>query len=210
MSGKNIQKTIDKGLKVAGKVLGFSYSQYRPLTWVEPIQDENFLGTMTLSFSPDDSFNKDPHDDLEKYRVYGDSSVLSPGDILVGPNTYMVINKAELRPAIAVLCGDSFDLLRPVLAPSGPKKTAFEQIAASVPCTVGILRNHAHFDGALQGMNGSLQASLSNKEVWTFVEPGLVQMNDVLQIYGVRYLVMNVFSTNRGTQIFIRAVKPGQ
>ena len=211
MSGTALQKVLNNAFKVAGKVLGFPFALYRPVSYTVPLQDANIIGTVSLGASPDEGFSKNPHEILDKYQLYLSAALVEPGDILHSDElskTYIVIDKTELRAAVGVLAQDKFDILRPVLS-AGDRKTSFELIGSSIPCAL-ITSGNTGSDGALQGVTSTMSASSSDLEVWTWVTPGLIALNDVLEISSNRYLVSFVQSSAKGTHIKLRSTKVGK
>lgn len=210
MSGASISKILDNAYKTVGTILGFNFNVYRTENYLYPTQSRNFIGALKVSFSVDESFKKNPTDQLDTYQVYTKSTSLELGDILVSDElkkTYVIIDKAELKPAVAVLAPEKFDLLRPVLS-TGDRKTTFETIMSQVPAAIKT-NGTAGSPGALQGTNSTLGASSSQLELWTWVSPSSIVLNDVLQINGNRYLVTFVQTDSSGTNLKLKSTKVG-
>ena len=210
MSGPSLQKVLNNAFKVVGKVVGFQCTHFRPDNYVNPTQDRNLIGFITASITPDDSFGQFGLDELAKYKVYASSAALQLGDILYSQetaNTYTIIAKEELRPCTAVLTNDVLDVLRPALT-TGDRKTTLELVCENLPCALKITGS-SQSAGALQGMNSTMSTSNSEIEVWTWLQPGTVKLNDVLFYNGNKFLVVFAQSTQTGTILRARATKSG-
>ena len=210
MSGKSLSRILNNAFQIAGNVTGFKYKQYRPDTYVTPLQTRNYIGDLVVGASPDESFAKNP-DELQKYNLYADSSKLQLGDILYSDDnarTFVVVDMMELRVSQGVLCPDRFDVLRPVIT-SGDKKTGFEQVATQVPGAVKLMGAKSS-SGSVQGLQSTLTASSHELEMWTWVPENLVQLNDVIQIGANRYLCTFAQTIARGTHIKMRSTKVGK
>lgn len=210
MSGTALQKTIDNAFKVVGNAAGFKFKHYRPDSYTQPLQDRNLLGEIKMAASPDESFGKNPHVDLELFNLYLSTKSIELGDILTSEylsRTYVVFDKTELRAAIGIRCQDLITVLRPILL-TGDKKTGFEIIATDVPAvaTVSSVKSSA---GALAGQRSTMEASSSNLDIWTWITPGLIKLNDTIQIGDAKYAVLQVDSTSKGTKIKARSTKVG-
>lgn len=212
MSGESLQRTLDTAFKVVGNAAGFKFKHYRPDSYIDPLQDRNLLGEIKMAASPDDAFDKNPHEDLDLFKLYVSTKSIELGDIMFSEylsRTYVVFDKTELRALIGVRCQDEINILRPVML-TGDIKTGFESIATNVPA-VATVKGVTSAGGALSAVpRGTLDASATNLEIWTWITPGLIQLNDVIEINDLRYLVMQVDSTSKGTKIKARSTKVGK
>lgn len=212
MSGKSIQRTLNNAFSVVGRVLGWEFTIYRPVSWVIPMSDANFIGTLLMSASPDEAYAKNPTDELDKFMLYCNTSLLEVGDILTSvelDKTYIVFDKTELRAVIGVLSGDKFDLLRPTHTPGADKPMGFEQIATQVPAAVKLVGSTADA-GALKITSSIMTSAASELEVWTWMPTGFVAIGDVLEFNGYRYLITFVQNSSKGTKIKARSTKVGK
>lgn len=212
MSGESLQRTLDNAFSVVGNAAGFKFKHYRPDSYIQPFQDRNLVGEVKIAASPDDGFAKNPHTDLELFKLYASTKSIELGDIFHSEylsRTYVVLDKTELRVCMGVRCQDEIDVLRPIIT-SGDKKTGFEIIGTGIPA-VATVKGVTSSSGALGAVpRATLDASASNLDVWTWVTPGLIKLNDVLEINDQRYLVTQVDSTSKGTKISARSTKVGK
>jgi len=209
MSGKSIARVLNNAFQTVGNVLGYQFEHYRPDSYVVPLQDRNYIGKLTVTATPDDAMSKNPLDQLEKYLLYANSTLLELGDILYSQEldkTYVVLDKTELRAATGVLAQNRFDLLRPMTSTGAEIRRTFEELGRDIPCALKIV-GATSSTGALKFTSSTMSASSHDLELWTFITPGLIQLNDVLQIGDSRYLVTFVQSTAKGTEVKLRSSK---
>lgn len=207
MSGKSIQNTLNRAFNTVGRILGWQFNVYRPVNWNMPMQDANFVGSYTVSASPDESFTAEP-DELSKFKLYVNAERIQLGDILHSAEldrTYIVFDKLELRPSIGVLCQDRIKILRSTLV-AGDKPRGLEELGFEIPAAVKITGTTST-DGALKITSSSLSTGSSNIEVWTWLPPDFVHINDVIEINSVRFLVTFAQNTAKGTKIKATATK---
>ena len=209
MSGKSISRVLNNAFRTVSNVLGYSFEHYRPDSYVTPLQDRNFIGKINVTATPDDAMTKNPLDELERYLLYADSSKFELGDILFNAEldkTYVVTDKSELRAATGVLAQNRFDILRPMTTTGSEIRRTFEELGREIPCALKIV-GATSSSGALKFTSSTMSASSHDLELWTYVTPELIQLNDVLQVGLSRYLVTFVQSTAKGTEVKLRSVK---
>ena len=207
MSGSNLQRIIDNALKTIGKNTGFKYKQYRPDIYTNPLQLRNYLAEHMVGVSSDEAFKKNP-DELEEFLLYLDPVQVQVGDILQSEDlgkTYVVTDKMELRAARGVLAQDRFNVLRPVLL-SGDKMTGFDQIGTAIPGAVKVIGAST---AKTIAKGSTLGASSHELEIWTWVTPGFIHLNDVIEMNSNRYLVQFAQSTVKGTNLKLKSTKVG-
>jgi hypothetical protein len=210
MSGTSLQKILNNAFKIAGKVTGFEFEHFRPDSYILPLGKRNAIGTVILGAAVDQNFQK--HEgELDQFNLYTDPSALELGDVLHSDSlgrTYIVFDKAELHAAVGILCLDRANVLRPTLGTGDVKKT-FAEICTQIPCAIKYI-GAAPVPGALQGTSSTLQATAHELDLWTWIKPGTIELNDVIDIDGVRYLCTFIQSTAKGTKIKMRSTKVGK
>jgi len=207
MSGNSLQKVINNSLKLVGKNTGFKYAQYRPDTYTNPLETRNYIADVMVAISVDEAFKKSP-DELEEFFFYVDPTSVNLGDILYSTDlakTYVVTDKMELRAPRGVLAQDRFNILRPVLL-SGDVKTGFSQIGTAIPAAVKVVGAK---DSHVVAKNATLGASSHEIEMWTWITPGFIHLNDVIEINSLRYLVTFAQSNAKGTNLKLKSTKVG-
>ena len=210
MSGAALQKTIDNAFKTVAGVVGYKFKQYRPYSYIVPLKDTNYISTLNLAASPDEGFTKNPLDALDKYFLYAKSTELARGDILYSEEldkTYVVIDKSELRAAVGVLAQERMTVLRPTIG-TGDKKTVLEEVATEVPCAIKTVGSSGSA-GALSTTSSTMTAGSHELEVWTYITPGNIRLQDVIEVFGNRYICTFAQSTTNGTNIKMRSTKVG-
>lgn len=218
MSGAKIDKIVAKAMGKAGKILGYHFSQYRVVSsdYLEPIQERNFLKTTTMSWTEDKSYEKNPEDVLDFFKLYMDYRSLFAGDILDAPDigehgrTFIVTEINPIRGAVGVQTPDRMDVLRPTSTPTSDVKTTNVQIISSMPCVInfgGAQENK----GSMVAVHGQthVNSGQTHAEVWTWMEPGTLQLNDIVVIEGNKYVVNSLSGKHKGTFIKVRSIKAG-
>ena len=209
MSGASIARTLDGAFKTVGAVMGYPFKVYRPLDWVQPVSDENYLYTLNVAASPDDAFTQDP-DDLAKFKLYCKATQLEERDILVCEalnRTYVVLHKMELRVAQGVLANDTIKILRPELAAGA---MGFAEIARKVPAAVKI-SGSGSAPGAMAGVSSSMASGQHELSIWCSLPADFIRLNDTVEVNNTnRYLVTFCQSTAQGTFLKVKSTKVGK
>lgn len=212
MAGASFDRKVAKAFAKVGKKVGYACTIYRPDTWVNPLQDRNILKQTTMSWSEDESFAKNPEALLTYFTLYTDYSSLELGDILTLPalsRTFIVTEITPIRGSVGVQCNNKADVLRPVFDMTADKKSSFNAVMTEVPLVLEY-KSASQTANALQGVSAKLGSGQSTIEAWTWVPPGSVQLNDVLEVNGLRFQVTSVSSTEKGTFISGISTKVGK
>lgn len=210
MSGKSIQRTLNNAFGVVGRVLGWPFKVYRPVNWVVPLQDANYVFSTNLAASPDESFGKTPSE-LDEFMLYTKAPV-ELGDIMHSDElskTYVVFEKNELRAVIGVAAQDRFNLLRPTFTSGADKLRGFERVIVDMPCALKIA-GASSTDGALKVTTSTMSASSTQVEGWTWLPTDMMKLNDVVEIGSNRYLITFVQNTGSGTKFKATSTKVGK
>jgi len=199
MTAKSIDKKVQKGFKKVGQKLGSAFDQHRPDSWIVPLQNRAFLRSVPLAYSQDERFTKNPEDVLDYFTLYTGYSDVKQGDIFSNSDrTLVVMDTMDIRGPVGVACDFMADVLRPIYSMNTDKKTSFQEVATAVPCafkTVGALQDNP------SQVPSKMTGGQSRVEAWFWTPPGLVKLNDVLQVQGNRYLLQEVLTSRSGTKV---------
>lgn len=113
MDGPTIQARVYAGYAKAAKVIGLSFSLYRPLTATAPLG--NYVGSLkaALDSTPDYRFKKpNEYGDATWYAMIDDASVQAGDYIANSSGTYFIAGKQFLLPVIAVECNRAVKITR--------------------------------------------------------------------------------------------------
>lgn len=211
MSRASIDKKVTKGLKKAGKILGWSFSVYRPDNYVTPLSLENKKFDVQMSWSEDDSFGKNPATILSYNKIYADHTRLKAGDILDSvalARTFVVTEINPLRGAVAVAANDRMTVKRVVYTPTEDVKTQSIDVFTSVPCAVEFKANFGD-QGSLAGVGASTTGHRAQVEIWTWMPAGSLQSNDKIELSSGTYTFQSLRQDASGTYITARSTTLG-
>lgn len=216
MSGTKIDKLVAKASKKAGKILGYDFTQYRIVgqNYLDPLSAGNALSTSKMSWTEDKSYEKNPEDVLAFFKLYMDYRTLLAGDILDNPDlmergrTFIVTEVNPIRGAVAVQCPDRMDVLRPTSTPTEDVKIQNVALVNNMPCVInfgGAQENK----GSLQTTTTHVASGMTHAEVWTWLEPETLRLNDIIVILGKQYVINSLSGKHKGTFIKVRSIKAG-
>jgi hypothetical protein len=220
MSGAKIDKLVAKAFSKAGKILGYTFTVYRPVgsNYIDPLQQVNSIRTTTMSWTEDKSYEKNPEDVLTFFKLYTDYRGIKAGDIYNNPDaepvphgrTFVVTEVNPIRGAVAVQTPDMMDVLRPTSTPTLDVKITNQLVVQNMPCVInfGGAQENKGSMGAVSGLT-HVTSGQTHAEVWTWMEPGTVFINDIVVIEGKKYIVNSLSGKHKGTFIKVRALKAG-
>lgn len=211
MSGKSIAKKVDKGLKKAASKVGFDVKLYRQDNYNNALSDRNFRKNMVCAWSVDEAFAKNPVDELDHFLLYAPNGEFQVGDLVVSTEhnkTFVVVELEPIRVPAAVLVNDRATLYRVQNTPDQDVKTQLVAYYTQLPCAVKF-KSAAKNTQGMQPIS-SMTPGQSTVEIWTWVTPGTVKFNDVLEINGVRFFVSSCESTSKGTKISAISTQAGK
>ena len=212
MTAVAINRKVARGYAKVGKKLGYAFVLYRADSYVNPVSDRNIRMTVPLTWSKDEGFKTNPEPTLDYFTLYCDYTVLEVGDILdqaKEERTFLVAEINPLRGAVGVQCNKRMSVLRPIYTPTADVKTSFEEIIVNLPCAFESA-SAASNNGALATVGSSMTAGQSQIEVWTVVKPGTINLADVLEVDGVRYVITGLDAVSHGTKIKAKSTRAGK
>ncbi len=208
MSGNSINKKINKAAgKVSGK-LGFTCDLYRPDNYVDPLADRNYLETLQVAWSVDESFSKNPVDELDHYKVYISNEKAFVGDWLVCEEhgkTFAITETDPIRISAGIMCNDRMNILRSQATPLLDVKISLVEVCSQVPCAIKVGNASAVSIQYTDGRSGQ-----SNITVWSMIPIDDVQIGDVLETRNNRWTVTSLNNSSKGTKITASSNTPGK
>jgi hypothetical protein len=211
MSGTTIDKKISSSMKKVGKLIGWEFKHYRPDTYITPLQTRNYLATLNLAYSQDDSFKKGTEDPLSYFKLFCEYGTVRPGDLLrnqAQDRTFIVFINTPLRGPVGVTATHLVNILRPVYNLTGDKKTVFEQVATDLP--IALQNIGAVADNGSAPAATKMATTQTRLEIWTWTPSDLIRNNDVIEIDTARYIVQTVAHTPNGTTVRALSTKVGK
>lgn len=156
MDGKALQSLISKGYARAATHIGTLHAWYRgPL--IDPTAQQYQLGTLSAAWAVDGNFQTAPNYQTLIYRAFTDISQAEPGDLLVGEQTFVMLETGPIFPPAALICTDQIKIER-TSAPtvgtglqpySAPTETAL--IARGLPANIQIKKESGTLVAKLPG-----------------------------------------------------------
>lgn len=205
MSGTSIAKKVNKAMGKVGSKLGFPCNIYRPENYTNPLQDKNLVATGLVAFSVDETFVRNPVDELAHYKVYVGTDRAQVGDILVFDDKTIVVTEMEpIRTPTGILTNDLVNIYRPVPTPTLPNKITLSQLFEGVPCAIKI-KSASSFNTP----NVATSVGTTNIEMWTWMPANQVFMSDVIEWNGSRFTINSVNATVKGTKVTATSNKKG-
>lgn len=206
MSGKSVAAKINKAMAKVGGKIGFPCSVYRPDNYSQPVDDRNrVIDSVQVAWSVDESFTKNPVDELAHYIVY--VSDLEVGDIVVCEEqemTFVLTDIEPIRAPAGILANDRIHVYRSQFV-GGDKLNELSIIAHDVPCAVKIGKA-----APVTLPNTSMKSGMTVIDVWTWMPVDELQINDVFEWRGNRFLVTTVNSSDKGTKVSAQSMKAGK
>lgn len=180
MSGKSIDKILNGAYGKVGNILGFPFKLYRSVDYLDPIQDKNFVKTVKLAFSIDDSFKQQEEFAFKVYSLWINSSQLQPGDIFVSEElgkTFTLVTNDPITVSYGIDSRSKITISRPTYNTTGgfgPKQTV---IAENIPCKI--------LEKASLASTGNMtkptpyKSGIQQWDIWFYLDAE-VKVNDVL------------------------------
>lgn len=182
MSGKSIDKKLNNAYKKVGKILGFPFRLYRSVDYLNPVQDKNFLKSVTLAFSIDESFKKNQDFNFHLYNLYCDGASIEPGDIFENTELnkrFTLVQNDPITVSIAIDSHSSISISRPTYNNTGGFGPKTEVIATSIPATILEIGSAATSGNAPSGTT-PLKSGVQQWDIWTYLPADLIKINDVI------------------------------
>ena len=211
MSGASIAAKVNLGLKKAASKVGFPAKLYRPDNYNYPLNDRNYVTKLDIAWSVDESFAKNPVDELDHYKIYAPASGFVVGDFLVSDSygkTFVITELEPLRVPAAILVNDRMSVHRTEYTPAEDVKTQLVEYYGELPCAVK-WKAAASNSGGLSPVS-SMKGGQSQVEVWTWVSPDTIKLNDVLEIGDNKFQVTSCQCTSKGTKILAISTVAGK
>jgi hypothetical protein len=206
MSGASIAAKINKAMTKVGAKVGFLCVQYRPDLYDDPIAERNAIASLSVAWSVDESFSKNPVDELSHYLIYVSNDLIKLGDILISEFATLIITGIEpIRTPTGILANDRIDIYRPTSTPELDIKNTLIKNSSNVPCAVKIGKA-----ASFSVPNTSLKSGMTNLEVWTWMPIHEVAINDVLIFKENRYLITSVNGSDKGIKIHANSMVAGK
>lgn len=210
MSGASIAKKVNLGLRKAASKVGFSAKLYRPDNYNNVLDDRNFIKNLVVAWSVDDSFAKNPVDELDHFKIYVSNEDVQVGDMILAADqgkTFVIVETEPMRVPAGILVNERVTVYQTEYTPTADVKTQLVEKYVALPCAVKWNRASTSTSGLPVS---SMKTGQSQVEVWTWVTPNSITLNDVLEIGGVKFNVQSCQSTSKGTKVIAVSTVAGK
>lgn len=180
MSGKNIDKILNKAYKKIGKVMGFDFKMYRSVDYLDPVQDKNYVKNVTLAFSLDESFKSQEEFSFKVYNLWVDGANILPGDIFISEDLnkrFTLVSNEQITVPLGLDSSSNITISRPTYSNTGgfgPKQIV---IADKIPCK--ILEAKAQPSTGNMTERTPYKSGIQVWDIWFYLDKE-VKINDTL------------------------------
>ncbi len=190
MDGATLQAKVARGYGIAATHIGTPHAWYRG-GLVDPTSPQYQIGTLPAAWSVDSQFQTPPNYQTQLYRAFVDTSQAQPGDILIGAQTFVLLETGPLIPPLGLICTDQLQIERAIAGSSVGLQpyvdvTKTTLIAQGLPGNVQIKKE-------VGAQPANLPGDISRKTYWTvsFYAPnGSIKDGDIVTDgEGYRYQV---------------------
>ncbi|OYV38329.1 MAG: hypothetical protein B7Z80_10315 [Rhodospirillales bacterium 20-64-7] len=191
MDGTRLQSLLNTGYARAASHIGTAHAWYRGFL-IDPTAPQFQMGTLSAAWGVDAQFQNTPNYQTLLYRAFIDTTQAQAGDILIGAQTYVLLETGPLIPPLGLVCTDQIKIER-MTAPS----VAAGLQTYSAPTTLQLIARGLPGNVQIKKEVGTLPANLpgdvSRRTYWivSFYGPnGTVKDGDIITDgEGYRYQV---------------------
>lgn len=211
MSGKALNKKLNKAFGKIANAVGFDFKVYRSVDMLTPVQTKNFIGTTKLAYSIDDSFKQSTGYGFNLFNLFMDGTDFQPGDIFVcdeiSRRFTLVCNDQMVKPQ-GVESSGSITVKRPGFSTVGAFQATMTEVARDIPAT--ILGAGAGQDPVSNVSQSPNQSGVTQWNIWTYLPVNAIKINDVIvDQYGNTSKVLSVEYSGLGYKLKTESTKVG-
>ena len=210
MSGKAINRKLQKAYKKIGNKIGFDFKVYRSIDYMTPIQSKNFIGDVNAAFAPDTDFKKPVTGNYQQQNLYLDSEDWQVGDILVNEEidkVLVLVNKDPMVTPQAIKANAYVDVFRPTYSTTGGFGAKDVLTLQQVPCFIN--ENTSKIEHSVIGEIKN-QGGIHLYDIWIYAPIDGIKLNDVLvDDQGNKSYVLTIEHSPVGYKLITHSVKAG-
>ena len=210
MSGASIAKKIAKGYGKAGKKLGYKFTLYRSLDYVQPVDDRNIAGEVTCAYSYDKAFEGQPSAAFQPMMLYVNSTSLAEGDILVNEElgvTLTLVAKFDMRAPVGIETNQKVSISRTTYSTTGGFGPKAELVYTDVPAKV--LQVASSASSNMQAAASNMKGATPMFSVWTWLPESckLLPNDTVVFADGSKAIIHSIEFNQLGYHLKVLEVK---
>ncbi len=141
MDGPTLQGLIAKGYQRGAAHIGSAHNWYRG-PYLNPMTAPYLLGSLPAAFAVDAQFKSLGKQQTIWWRAFVDTTQVQLGDILAGPETWVIVD-GGLRPPTALVCPQTISISRAVqqFSQSAGASQTLTPIVTDYPCNIQLKRD---------------------------------------------------------------------
>lgn len=212
MSGKSLNKKLNKAFGKIANAAGFEFKAYRSVDNLAPVQAKNYIGTTKMAYAIDDTFNKSVGYGFSVFNLFMDGSNFQPGDIFVceeiSRRFTLVCNDQMVKPQ-GVESSGSITINRPAFSTTGAFQATTAEVARDIPAT--ILGVGASTDPVSNAGQSPAKSGIQQWNMWTYLPKDWIKLNDIIvDSNGNRSKVLAIEYSELGYKLKTESVAPGK
>lgn len=182
MSGQSINSKLQKAYgKVADKI-GFNFSVYRSLDYINPIQPKNYYDTVNLAYSLDTNFTKQQGYSFDLYNLFVDTTKFRPGDIFVSTDLtkrFTLVANDPIATPQGIQSINKISIYRPTYNSTGGFSAKRTEIYTYIPAQIMSTSSAQSIGNAASGMT-SIKAPVQEWDIWVWLPIGSIKPRDII------------------------------
>lgn len=209
MSGRAIDKKLNKAYAKIGKKIGYDFKLYRSVDYLDPIQEKNFVKIVNLAASVDENFKKQTDFNFHLFQLFCDSSDIQLGDIFVSEELgkrYTFVQKEAITVPIGIESNQHITISRPGYQTiNGTMRPGLVEYAQKIPCKI--------IESTSAPSSGNMSEKIPGKtgipqyEIWFYLDKEVRVNDQVIDSYGNKSNLQSVQRTPLGWKASALSVK---
>lgn len=216
MSAVTINKKFAKMSGKVGRKLGYKFTAYRSLDYVDPIDDRNKILDVdgnavifNMAYSKDDSFKSGPSAAFSPQKLYVNHLNLEVGDILVSETGTKItlVAKLDMREPVGIVTDDTINVSRTTYNTTGGFGPKGLLVYSDVPAKV--LQTSTGGYGGVAGISSGMPDTTIAYNVWVwFPEDKPLLANDTIVFSSGKKAVINsIKKSDLGYELVVMEVE---
>lgn len=181
MSGHALNAKLQKIYgKVANKI-GYNFSVYRSLDYINPIQPKNYFDSVDLAYSLDTNFTKQQGYSFNLYNLFVDTTKFQPGDIFVSNDLekrFTLVANDPIATPQGIQSINKISIYRPTYNSTGGFSAKRTEIYTYIPAQI-MSTSSMQSQGNATGLT-SIKAPIQEWDIWVWLPIGSIKPRDII------------------------------
>lgn len=209
MSGRAIDKKLNKAYAKLGKRLGYDFKLYRSVDYLDPIQEKNFVGTVSLAATIDENFKKQTDFNFHLFQLFCDSKDIQIGDIFVSDELgkrYTFVQKESITVPIGIESNQHITISRPAhVTINGTLRPSLVEYAQNIPCKILESTSAPSAGNMTEKTPG--KSGIPQYEFWFYLDKEVKVNDQIVDSYGNKSNIQSVQRTPLGWKASSLSIK---